>query len=164
MGTFRNRETRDGNQQPRGRNREPVDRLAVALALCLVSLLPIAGLARQGTDLAVTVTYTGKGPVDASNDILVFLFDHPNVGADSRPLRVQSVTKNGGVATFKGVTAPTVYILTAYDEKANYDGRSGPPPAGTPIGSYSNAGKPTPVEPAKTPKVSMKFGDTTRWK
>jgi hypothetical protein len=132
--------------------------------LLITTFVPAVGHARQGADLAVTVAYTGKGPVDANTDILVFLFDHPDVTAESRPLGVQPVAKNGGVATFKALTAATVYVLAVYDEKGNYDGRSGPPPAGTPVGSYSKGGKPVPVEPAKTPKVSFKFGDATRWK
>jgi len=136
-----------------------------AILMCVVSLLVAStAMARQGADLTVTVSYTGKGPVDEKNDVLVFLFDHPEPTADSRPLSVRAVTKNGGVATFKGVTAPTVYVVAVYDEKANYDGKSGPPPAGSPIATYSKGGKPIPVEPAKTPKVAFKFGDAKRWK
>ena len=45
------------------------------------------------------------------------------------------ITKNGDTATFKNVAAETVYVTVVYDEKSNYDGRSGLPPAGTPIGS-----------------------------
>ena len=146
--------------------------LPVAILACVVGVLvasmasmaSMTGLARQGADLTVTVSYTGKGPVDEKNDVLVFLFDHPEPTGDSRPLAVQAVTKNGGVATFKGVTTPTVYVIAVYDEKANYDGKSGPPPAGSPIATYSKGGKPVPVEPAKTPKVAFKFGDANRWK
>ena len=137
----------------------------VAVLVCVVTLLAASAvMARQGADLTVTVSYAGKGPVNEQNDVLVFLFDHPEPTADSRPLSLQTVTKNGGIATFKGVTAPTVYVVAAYDEKANYDGRSGPPPVGTPIATYSRGGKPVAVNPAKTPKVSFKFGDDKRWK
>ena len=143
-------------------------RRKLAFTVFCLMFLTVAGgvgLGRQGADLSVTVSYAGKGPVDAKNDILVFLFDSPNVTADSRPLgSVQVVTKNGGTATFKGVQAATVYVLAVYDEKANYDGTTGPPPAGTPDGMYSKGGKPLPVEPAKTPKVTMKFDGTRRWK
>lgn len=139
--------------------------ITVAILMCVVTLLVAsAAIARQGADLTVTVSYTGKGPVNDKNDVLVFLFDHPDPTGESRPLGLQYVTKNGGVATFKGVTAPTVYVIAVYDENANYDGKSGPPPAGAPIATYSRSGKPVPVNPAKTPKVSFKFGDEKRWK
>ena len=141
-------------------------RRIMAFTTTLAAMLLAIGIvstAQKPADLTVTVSYTGKGPVDAKNDILVFLFDTPNVTAQTQPLMVQPVTKNGGAAVFKGVTADTVYVLTAYDEKANYDGTSGPPPAGTPIGSYAKDGKPVPVQPAKTPKIAVKFGDSRRW-
>ena len=139
--------------------------IPVAILMCVVTLLAAsAAMARQGADLTVTVSYTGKGPVNDKSDVLVFLFDHPDPTAESRPLDLQTVTKNGGVATFKAVTAPSVYVIAVYDEKANYDGKSGPPPAGTPIATYSRSGKPVAVNPAKTPKVSFKFGDEKRWK
>ena len=37
-------------------------------------------------DVTVTVTYNGKGKVDDTHEILVFLFDHPNPGQGSVPL------------------------------------------------------------------------------
>ena len=139
--------------------------IPVAILMCVVTVLAASvATAQQGADLTVTVSYTGKGPVNDKSDVLVFLFDHPEPTGDSRPLGLQSVTKNGGVATFKAVTAPTVYVIAVYDEKANYDGKSGPPPAGTPYATYSKAGKAVPVQPAKTPKVAFKFGDQKRWK
>jgi uncharacterized protein (DUF2141 family) len=139
--------------------------IPVAILMCVVSLLVgSAAMARQGADLTVTVSYSGKGPVNDKNDVHVFLFDHPEPTSNSRPLAMQMVTKNGGVATFKGVTAPTVYVVAVYDEKASYDGKSSPPPAGSPIATYSKAGKPVAVNPAKTPKVAFKFGDEKRWK
>ena len=76
--------------------------IPVAVLMCVVTLLVAsAAMARQGADLTVTVSYTGKGPVNEQNDVLVFLFDHPDPTSQSRPLGVQTVTKNGGVATFK---------------------------------------------------------------
>ena len=138
-------------------------KLAIAATLVAVALGP-AGLpvAAQGADLSVTVSYTGKGPVNDKNDILVFLFREPQPTATSQPLGVQYITKNGGTAVFKGVTGP-VYVVTVYDEKADYDGQSGPPPAGSPIGGYAKDGKSVPVDPAKTPKISFKFDDSRRW-
>jgi hypothetical protein len=131
--------------------------------LVAVALGPaVPPVAAQGTDLSVTVSYTGKGPVSDKNDILVFLFREPKPTATSEPVGVQYITKNGGTAVFKAVTGQ-VYVVTVYDEKANYDGMSGPPPVGSPIGSYAKDGQPIPVDAAKTPKVSFKFDDSRRW-
>ena len=131
------------------------------MAVALAPAVPV--VAAQGADLSVTVSYTGKGPVSDKNDILVFLFREPQPTAQSEPVGVQSITKNGGTAVFKGVTGQ-VYVVTVYDEKANYDGMSGPPPAGHPIGEYAKDGKQIQVDPAKTPKISFKFDDSRRWK
>ena len=118
--------------------------------------------AAAATDRSITVTYKGKGPVDATHDLIVFAFDHPTVTADSRPLAHQYVQKNGGTATFSGLTDP-VYFFVVYDEKGNYDGQSGPPPAGTPISFYAGPkGDALPVKAGA--KVKMTFTDANRWK
>jgi hypothetical protein len=116
----------------------------------------------QAGDVIVTASYKGKGPVDDKHRILVFLFDHPAPTAASEPIALQYVNKNGALATFTGVTANPVYVTLVYDEKSAYDGKSGPPPAGAPIGSYSKAGKPVPVKPGE--KVTVAFDDSVRWK
>lgn len=134
--------------------------VALAAAGALVSAAVIPRQAKPG-DISVTVTYKGKAPVDEKHDILVFLFDHPSPTAESRPLGVQSATKNGQTVTFNGVTTDPVYVTMVYDEKANYDGNS-PPPPGSPIGSYAKGGKPLPVKPGS--KVVATFDDTNRWK
>lgn len=133
--------------------------LAVAAS---AAVIPVA-LARAG-DVNVAVTYKGKGPVDEKHAILVFLFDHPSPTAASEPLAMQKIVKNGGSATFTGVATPTVYVTLVYDEKSSYDGRSGPPPPGTPIGSYQKDGKPLPVTPGPAAKLSATFDDSRRWK
>jgi hypothetical protein len=133
--------------------------LAVATS---AAVIPVT-LARAG-DVTVTATYKGKGPVDEKHAILVFLFDHATPTAESRPLALQTIVKNGGTATFKGVEAGMVYVTLVYDEKSSYDGQSGPPPAGTPIGSYTKGGKPTPVTPGPGAKVVATFDDSRRWK
>jgi hypothetical protein len=118
-----------------------------------------------GGDVNVTVTYRAKAAkVDDTHGIWVFLFDHPNVTADSRPLANQVVRKNGGTATFTGVTSAPVYVYVVYDEKGTYDGNAGPPPAGAPIGSYSKDGKtPAPVKPGAAAKIKVTFTDARRW-
>ena len=115
-------------------------------------------------DISVTVTYTGKSKVDDLHEILVFLFDQPTPTATSMPLALQVTTKNGGTVTFKDVTTSPVYITAVHDEASNYDGQSGPPPAGAPIGSYQKGGKPIPVTPGPDAKIKMSFDDSVRWK
>ena len=116
------------------------------------------------TDVAVTVNYTGKGVVDAGHSIIVFLFSDPNVGPDSRPLGPpQLVQKNGTTVTFNNVTAKPVYIFAIYNEKGTYDGRSGPPPAGTPVGMYGSAKGPTGVTPGMKTPVKLTFTGAKKW-
>ena len=114
-------------------------------------------------DVTVTVTYNGKGNVDDTHEILVFLFDHPNPGQSSMPQALQVITKSGGTATFKDVVRSPVYVTLVYDEAANYDGQ-GPRPPGAPIGSYQKDGKPVPVTPGPAAKIKASFDDSIRWK
>jgi hypothetical protein len=79
------------------------------------------------------------------------------------PLGNQAVTKSGGTVTFKDVAATPVYIKVVYDEAANYDGMS-PPPPGAPIGAYQKDGKAIPVTPGPAAKIKLSFDDSVRWK
>jgi len=119
------------------------------------------------SDLSVTVTYTGKGKVDAQHNLQVFLFSDPNfMTGNIQPLALKMTDKSGGVVTFKGVMPKTVYICAIYNETGNYDGRSGPPPAGTPIGIYRKpptATAPTSVTPGPDVKVNLTFNDAKRY-
>ena len=141
-----------------------------ALAMCAaIGALTVAASAAvipvvRAGDVVVTATYKGKGPVDEKHAILVFLFDHPTPTADSRPLGREVIAKNGGSAKFTAVTASPVYVTVVYDEKSNYDGLGGPPPAGTPIGRPMKDGKPVPVTPGPAAKLSVTFDDSQRWK
>jgi hypothetical protein len=114
-------------------------------------------------DVVVTVTYTGKGQVDDTHEILVFLFDHPTPTAGSEPVGTQITTKSGGTVTFKDVQVSPVYVVMVYDEKANYSGGE-PPPPGAPIGSYQKDGKPIPVTPGPDAKIKVSFDESVRWK
>ena len=123
-----------------------------------------APAAIAATDVAVTVNYTGKGVVDPGHSIIVFLFSDPKVGPNSQPLGPpQIVTKNGQTVTFNNVTTKPVYIFAIYNEKGTYDGRSGPPPVGTPIGQYGTAKGPTPVTPGMKTPVKLSFSGATKW-
>jgi hypothetical protein len=100
--------------------------------------LPPAPAAAGAQNVAVTVTYTGKGPVDAGHGILVFLFSTPDIGAGSEPIASPlTIEKNGGTVTFKEVSASPVYIAVVYNESGNYNGIGGPPPVGTPVAIHS---------------------------
>lgn len=139
--------------------------------LALVLVVGLAGRAQekgsekpQGAhEVSVTVTYTGKGKVDDSHELWVYLFDDPEIGAHSEPLAIQPIRKSGGTTTFKSVTADPVYIGVAYDENGDFDAM-GEPPVGTPIAIYGKEGKTTPVKPGPDAKVKITFDDTVRWK
>lgn len=120
----------------------------------------------SGGDVNVTVTYKGKGAVDATHELLVFLFTDPKIDASSRPIAVRPVKQNGGTAIFNNVLANPVYVVAVYDEKDDYDGTSGPPPDGTPIGTYTvpaAKGAAAAVVPGPKGAIKLTFDDSRRW-
>jgi hypothetical protein len=123
-----------------------------------------AAAAPAATEVAVTVTYKGKGPVDAGHKIILFAFSDPNITSGSRPIGpAQFASKNGETLTFKNVPS-LIYVFAVYDEKGTYDGVSGPPPPGLPATIYRKApkGAPTAVAPG-SPIVKFTFDDSERW-
>ena len=138
--------------------------LMAMLALLLFTMMgrPAVPVEARAGDVAVTVTYTGKGKVDDTHEIWVFLFDSPDITRGARPIAVQRLMQSGAVATFKGVTSDPIYLAVAYDEKGDYDGNSGPPPAGTPIAMHAKDGKNLPITPGPTAKIRMTFGEARR--
>ena len=137
-------------------------RFVVLAATLVASTLVDAGAqAPAASGVSVTATYKGKGVVDGTHEIWVFLFTSPNVDNGSRPVGTQTVTKNGGTASFHGVTSP-VYLVMIYDEKGTYDGNSAPPDNGLPVGTYSTDKKaPSAIKPGQ--KVSATFDGSRRW-
>jgi hypothetical protein len=123
-----------------------------------------AAAAPAATEVGVTVTYKGKGPVDAGHRIILFAFGDPNVTSASRPIgAAQFASKNGETLTFKNVTSP-IYVFVVYDEKGTYDGVSGPPPAGVPATIYRKAPKAAPIAVAPgSPVIKFTFDDSERW-
>jgi hypothetical protein len=116
----------------------------------------------KGGEVSVTVSYTGKGPVDATHEIWVFLFDSAP-SRHVRPLMIQTIKKSGDTAVFKGVTHDPSYVAVAYDEVGDYDGSAAPPPAGTPIAYYSSDGKTaSPLKTAGGAKIKISFNETRR--
>ena len=135
--------------------------LIAALATVPATASPHDEAARAG-DLDVTVKYTGKGDVDSSHKLWVWLFDSPDIGPNAMPLAELSLSKNGDVAAFKAVSAPQVWIAVAYDEKGGFGG-SAPPPTGSPVALYgTDTGAPAPVTPGDKATVVVTFNDAFR--
>jgi uncharacterized protein (DUF2141 family) len=87
--------------------------------------------------LAVAVEYT-KGAVDKDHQIWIWVFDTPNITADTTPLATGSSAENKSPYQFAGLPKE-VYLAVAYDEKGGYDGTMAPPPQGTPVHIYGAA-------------------------
>jgi hypothetical protein len=115
------------------------------------------------TDLPVTVTYQGKGTVDATHRIIAWAFTDPDITSASRPVGTEFTSKNGDTLTFKNLSSP-VYVFVAFDETGRYDGVSGPPPHGLPCATFRKAPKTPPVAltPGAAP-VKFTFDDSERW-
>ncbi len=109
------------------------------VTLAVVAMASPAIVAQESGKLKVTVDYKGTGEVDATHEVFVWIFDTPNIGADSVPIANDVVSANGATLNFSGLPKE-VYIAAAYDEKGDYDGTSGPPPSGTPITIYGDMG------------------------
>ena len=68
--------------------------IGAVATLCLGLLQPaIAQVKRPVGQVQATVTFTGRGTVDETRRIWVFLFDTPAPGPGDQPLAVQAITK-----------------------------------------------------------------------
>jgi hypothetical protein len=132
------------------------------VVLALVAIASPAIVAQETGNLKVTVTYTGAGTVDGTHEIYLWLFDTPNITADTPPLASDVLTVSGGTATFSGLPKE-VYIAAAFDEKGDWDGTSGPPPPGTPLTIYGGMGAAKAVATGGADAaVTVTFDATTR--
>ena len=143
------------------------------LAVVVVTLL--AGGAAPGANLSaesrtsiaagpvkVTIHYKGKGTIDASHKLWVWLFDTPNIGPQSMPIDQATLEANGAEAVFESVAPGQVWIAVAFDEKGVMTGNE-PPPTGTPIGILMGSdGMPTAVAPGPKGTVVLTFDDSIR--
>ena len=141
--------------------------------LAVVAVALLAGLAPTGTlhaspaaavtagSVKVTLHYKGKGKVDSSHKIWVWIFDTPNIGPGAMPIDQGSIDKNDAEVVFDGVAPGTVYIAAAFDETGVMAG-DGPPPTGSPIGILMTDGKPSGVTPGEKGVASLTFDDTQR--
>ena len=143
--------------------------LTLAVAALLAAAQPNAALhaAPVGTAVTVgtvkvTIHYKGKGKVDASHKLWVWVFDSPNIGAGSMPMDQVALDKNDADAVFEGIAAGKVYIAAAFDETGAMMGDA-PPPTGTPIGILMGIdGTPAPVAPDGAAPVVLTFDDSQR--
>jgi hypothetical protein len=137
----------------------------IACSAAALAAAPQTPQPASTNNIAVTVNYTGKGVVDASHGIYVFLFTSPDLSPQSQPVGPpQVVQKNGATVTFLNVAASPVYIAAFYNETGAYQG--GPPPPGAPIAQFRRdpKGPPTPVTPGPKTMVRLSFNDAQRWK
>lgn len=139
--------------------------IAPTLIACATMVLaaghPATG-AIAAESLKVTVKYTGKGDVDKTHRLWVWLFDSPDIGPGAIPVAEVSLEENGSAATFNGLTAQKVWIAVAYDEKGGFGG-SAPPPSGSPVMLYgAESGAPAPVTPGEAVEVAISFDDSQR--
>jgi hypothetical protein len=110
----------------------------------------------------VTLNYKGKGTVDGTHRVWVWLFDTPNLGPGSMPIAQASIDKNGDVVVFDGIAAEQVWVAAAFDEQGVMGG-DGPPPSGTPVGVYAGPdGAPKSVTPGDQGAVTLTFTDAFR--
>jgi hypothetical protein len=134
---------------------------AVAPSNGTLHAAPLETHINAGT-VKVTVTYKGKGTVDTSHKLWVWLFDTPNIGAGSMPIAQVSVDKNGADAVFDGVAGDKVYVAVAFDEQGAMMGDA-PPPTGSPVGVFAGKdGAPSPVTPGDKGVVTLTFDDSFR--
>jgi uncharacterized protein (DUF2141 family) len=131
-----------------------------AVAVCAIA--PLRAAAPETGQLKITVEYKGPGTVDKSHQIFVWVFDTPDIHADSTPLSSDVITTNGGTASFSGLPK-TVYLAAAFNEKGDYDGTQGPPPTGTPVTVYGGMGTAKAVDTGGAEAaVTITFDDSTR--
>jgi hypothetical protein len=140
-------------------------RTSIVVTLLLVSAgVSVATAQTKLPVINVTVQYTGKAQVTDKTPIWVFLFNTPNPDGGTPPLVAKRLAKNGGVVQFEYGGTDPAYVFVALDTKGDYDGNSGPPPIGTPIGSYSSDGKTaTAVKIMPTTNIKITFNDAVTY-
>ena len=121
-----------------------------------------AGARVAAGSVKVTINYKGKGTVDSTHRVFVWLFNSPDIGPGSIPVAELTVDHNGGVALFEGVVDQRVWIAVAYDEHGVMMGEA-PPPSGTPVGLYVGSdGVPRAVVPGDSTVAVLTFNDSIR--
>jgi hypothetical protein len=141
---------------------------AITLAALLVVAVATQIVAAQDKlpVVNVTVQYTGKSPVTEKTPIWVFLFNTADpTDGQTPPLAAKRLAKNGGVVQFEYASSAPLYVFVSLDREGGYDGNSGPPAAGSPIGSYSTDGKTAAaVHVMPTTNIKVTFNDSVLFK
>ena len=136
--------------------------MIAATAPHLSTVLAAASARVAAGTVKVTLNYKGKGTVDGSHRVWVWLFTSPDIGPNAMPIAELTVDTNGGVATFEGISAERVWIAAAFDEQGMMSGNA-PPPSGTPVGVYMGAdGVPKGVVPGEAATAVLTFDDSFR--
>jgi hypothetical protein len=146
-------------------------RWSLIIGLCLM-LVPLSILMAvqettpagkpQTKSLKVTVSYKGKGKVDQSHGVYLFLFDTPDFvqnPSSAMPIAFQTLRANDESVVFSGLVATTVYLVAAFDDKGTYDISAGAPPTGTPVALYKpgDPQTPTPIKLEENKELEIKF-------
>ena len=128
----------------------------------LSTAMPVfAGARVTAGTVKVTVNYKGKGTVDATHRVWVWLFTSPDIAPGSMPIAEVSLDTNGALATFDGIDGERVWIAAAFDESGTMTGNA-PPPSGSPVGLFVGAdGAPKSVVPGES-AVVLAFDDSFR--
>ena len=142
--------------------------VVTAVAAFLAGLQPpsavhAAAPEMRAGNVKVTLRYTGKGTVDSSHKLWLWLFDTPNIGAQSMPIDQISLDKNDADAVFEGVMPSQVWLAVAFDQQGAMTGNE-PPPSGSPIGIWSGGtpGPPAPITPGEKAIITLAFDDSLR--
>jgi hypothetical protein len=143
------------------------------LAAGLLGLTSMAAMAQtakpdqkpaESRTLKVKMNYTGAGKVDEKHRIFVFVFDSPAfMQGMAMPVGSGAATAKDGTVTVPNISASPVYVVAAFDPTGNYDGQSGPPPSGSPMGMYAKtpgAPEPVAIDPGKTVEITLAFDDS----
>jgi hypothetical protein len=135
-----------------------------------VAIVALAGASRAQDSqpatgkLKVKVEYTGQsGSVDKEHKLWIWVFDTPNITAESTPLTVAALIENKASYQFIGLPK-VVYIAAAFDNRGGYDGNSAPPAPGTPLTIFGGAGGPATAVTtgADDAAVTVTFDDAIR--
>jgi hypothetical protein len=122
---------------------------------------PIAAHVTTGS-VKVTVVYKGKGTVDTTHKLWVYLFDTPNITPGAMPIGQVALDKNGIDAVFDDIAGDKFYVAVAFDEQGAMMGDA-PPPTGSPISILMGAdGTPRAVAPGDKAAATLTFDDTMR--
>jgi len=143
--------------------------LASVVVILLAALAPATSVLNAAPPVTinagtvkVTVTYKGKGKVDTTHKLWVYLFDNPNIGPGAMPVGIVALDKNGADAVFDNIAGDKIWVAAAFDENGTMTGDA-PPPTGSPVGLLTGAdGAPSAIAPGATSPAVLTFDDTIR--